>query len=171
MIKQKFILCAFQSKQVACVAISTRSSLWVELSFNSHCHIIAVHCSSLPPHQHQYNTNTNTATSTNTTPTPTLPPAPMVGSGLHWCKICTRLGHNLIHHSQLTRWQCTARQLLPSIDFTAPGAIQSPVNRGGAGGGGGGLWHKSQVAAKPVHKIRTWIILAATTTISPWDFI
>ena len=132
---------------------------------------IAVHC-----HQHQYNTDTNTATSTNTASTPTLPPAPMVGSGLHWCKICTRLGHNLIHHSQLTRWQCTARQLLPSIDFTAPGAIQSPVNRRGAGGGGGGggrsaLWHKSQVAAKPVHKIRTWIILAATTTISPWDFI
>ena len=129
-----------------------------------------------PPLPHHCSALQFTATNTNTTPTPTLPPAPMFGSGLHWCKICTRLGHNLIHHSQLTRWQCTARQLLPSIDFTAPGAIQSPVNRGGAGGGGGGgggsvLWHKSQVAAKPVHKIRTWIILAATTTISPWDFI
>ena len=153
------------SIQASCLCRNLNAELIVNRTFIQQP--LPHHCSAL-----QF-----TATSTNTTPTPTLPPAPMVGSGLHWCKICTRLGHNLIHHSQLTRWQCTARQLLPSIDFTAPGAIQSPVNRGGAGGGGGGggggsvLWHKSQVAAKPVHEIRTWIILAATPTISPWDFI
>ena len=142
------------SIQASCLCRNLNAELIVNRTFIQQP--LPHHCSAL-----QF-----TATSTNTTPTPTLPPAPMVGSGLHWCKICTRLGHNLIHHSQLTRWQCTARQLLPSIDFTAPGAIQSPVNRGG-----GGLWHKSQVAAKPVHEIRTWIILAATPTISPWDFI
>ena len=152
------------SIQASCVCRNLNAELIVSPTFIQQP--LPHHCSAL-----QF-----TATNTNTTPTPTQPPAPMVGSGLHWCKICTRLGHNLIHHSQLTRWQCTARQLLPSIDFTAPGAIQSPVNRRGAGGGGGGggrsaLWHKSQVAAKPVHEIRTWIKLAATTTISPWDFI
>ena len=155
------------SIQASCVCRNLNAELIVSRTFIQQP--LPHHCSAL-----QF-----TATSTNTTPTPTLPPAPMVGSGLHWCKICTRLGHNLIHHSQLTRWQCTARQLLPSIDFTAPGAIQSPANRGGAGeigvggggGGGGALWHKSQVAAKPVQEIRTWSILSATTTISPWDFI